>query len=896
MTSSKVKYSGGKIVPRSDLRVGNTEEEGNIKSWRRIATWNVRTILQCGKLENLKIEMARMKMDILGLSEMRWPRAGDLWIGEYRLIHIGTAENNPGIGGVGIIMSKTIGKKVKGFVQYNDRIILVKIETKPKDTIIVQVYMPTFNSSERELEEVYEGIEKVIEKVKGDENLIIMGDWNAVVGEECLGHIIGNYGLGNRNERGDRLIDFCSKHELLITNTYFKHHPRRSRYQIDYIMVKKRFRNQVKDCRSYPGADIDSDHNLLMMKNNLKFKKIVSRKNNDRWHINKLKEEKANDKTDINNRWGIIKSTVTEAASKTLKENKTTVPRKEWITTEIASMIEERRKLKNRTTFESQRKYRELRNLVRNTKVQMRNGSRDAAYKSIKNFFNDYKPNRGAIEDNNGVIIYEDIQRGDVWKKYLEQLYEGPELTGQEIEHEEIMDNSSNYSVLREEFDKALKDLKKKKAAGIDEIQAELWKEFGESMRSELFKLMKELFNSGELPLDFTKCKIISIPKKATTNKYDQYRTISLLTHVSKILTIIMSRRMEYKIEAILSEDQEAILALRIIIEKRIRKDKPTYIAFVDIEKAFDNVNWAIMFKILKRVGTEYTERRLLFKLYQKGVKQGCNLSPSIFNAYIQEAIDIIREKIQLGIKINDRKIDMLRFADDIAVMAENEGELQRMLRCMEETLLNELSMKINTQKTKVLVCSRNNNITTRIHLQNNQEIKQVEEFAYLGSIVSKDDRSKKEIVKRICQAKIPFNKKRGLFTSKNISVRTRINLLMTYVWSIMLYGSETWTIAKAERRRIEAFEIWCFRRMLKISWTDMVSNEEVLERMSVRRTLWSRLIIEGCVEGKNARGRPRMEYMQQIIEDQGCTSYKVTNRKASNREEWRIATNQSQD
>ncbi|XP_025417940.1 uncharacterized protein LOC112688792 [Sipha flava] len=339
------------------------------------------------------------------------------------------------------------------------------------------------------------------------------------------------------------------------------------------------------------------------------------------------------------------------------------------------------------------------------------------------------------------------------------------------------------------------------------------------------------------------------------------------------------------------------------------------------------------MFKILKRASIEYTERRLLFKLYQKetavirfgeteeearirkGVMQGCNLSPSIFNAYIQEAINI-REKIQLGIKINDRKIDMLRFADDIAVIAKNEEELQRMLRCMEETLLNELSMKINAQKTKVLVCSRNNNITTRIHLQNNQEIKQVEEFAYLGSIISKDGRSKKEIVKRICQAKLAFNKKRGLFTSKSTSVRTRINLLMTNVWSIMLYGSETWTIAKAERRRIKAFEMRCFRRMLKISWTDMVSNEEVLERMSARRTLWSSIkkrrnewighvlrhggllgsIIEGCEEGKNARGIPRMKYMQQIIEDQGCTSYKETKRKASNREEWRIATNQSQD
>lgn len=171
-----------------------------------------------------------------------------------------------------------------------------------------------------------------------------MADWNTVVGQESLGKIIGNYGLRNRNERGDRLIDFYSKHELLVTNTFFSHHPRRrytwempgdiGRYQINYIMVKKRFRNQVKDCRTYPESDIDSDYNLLMMKSKVMFKKILSRKNKDRWYINKLKEEKANyrfneltniinisEKTNINIRWAIIKSTVTEVASKALKEN-----------------------------------------------------------------------------------------------------------------------------------------------------------------------------------------------------------------------------------------------------------------------------------------------------------------------------------------------------------------------------------------------------------------------------------------------------------------------------------------------------------------------------------------------------------------------------------------------
>jgi hypothetical protein len=124
-----------------------------------------------------------------------------------------------------------------------------------------------------------------------------------------------------------------------------------------------------------------------------------------------------------------------------------------------------------------------------------------------------------------------------------------------------------------------------------------------------------------------------------------------------------------------------------------------------------------------------------------------------------------------------------------------------------------------------------------------------------------------------------------------------------------MLYGSETWTIAKAEQEIIEAFEMWCYRRILKISWMDMVTNEEVLERMAEKRTLWNvvkkrrnewighvirhggllRLTIEGCVEGKNCRGRSQMEYLQQIMKDQRCKSYEETKRKASNSQQGRV-------
>jgi len=160
------------------------------------------------------------------------------------------------------MLGKAIGKKVKSYVQYSERIILVKIETKLKDTIVVQVYMPTSNSNDSQVEEVYEQMEKAIETIIGEENLNIMGDWNAIVGEgKEKRNIMGKYGLEKRNDRGDRLVEFCAKHDLIITNTCFYHRPRRrytrkmpgdvGKYQIDFIMVKNRFKNQVKDSRSY---------------------------------------------------------------------------------------------------------------------------------------------------------------------------------------------------------------------------------------------------------------------------------------------------------------------------------------------------------------------------------------------------------------------------------------------------------------------------------------------------------------------------------------------------------------------------------------------------------------------------------------------------------------------
>lgn len=128
-----------------------------------------------------------------------------------------------------MLLNKNYGKCAENSYHINDRILIVRINTAPVNSTIIQVYFSTSNSDEKEIEQMYNILEELIEHMHHKDNLIIMRDFNFVVGKIADSDVVGKYGLGTRNKRGSRLVSFCKQNSFLITNT-FSEVPLRRRY------------------------------------------------------------------------------------------------------------------------------------------------------------------------------------------------------------------------------------------------------------------------------------------------------------------------------------------------------------------------------------------------------------------------------------------------------------------------------------------------------------------------------------------------------------------------------------------------------------------------------------------------------------------------------------------
>ena len=195
-----------------------------------------------------------------------------------------------------------------------------------------------------------------------------------------------------------------------------------------------------------------------------------------------------------------------------------------------------------------------------------------------------------------------------------------------------------------------------------------------------------------------------------------------------------------------------------------------------------------------------------------KGVHQGCILSPCLFNFYAEYIMrNAGLEETQAGIKIAGRNSNHLRYADDTTLMAESEEELKSLLMKVKEES-EKVGLKLNIQKTKITASGP----ITSWEIDG-ETVETVSDFIFLGSKITTDGDCSHEIKRCLLLGRKVMTNLDSIFKSRDITLPTKVCLVKTIVFPVVLYGCESWTVKKAERQRIDAFELWFWRRLLRV-------------------------------------------------------------------------------
>ena len=230
-------------------------------------------------------------------------------------------------------------------------------------------------------------------------------------------------------------------------------------------------------------------------------------------------------------------------------------------------------------------------------------------------------------------------------------------------------------------------------------------------------------------------------------------------------------------------------------------------------------------------------------------------------------------EEAQAGIRIAGRNINNLSYADDTTLMAESKEKLKSLLIKVKEES-EKAGLKLNIQKTKIMASSPITSWQT-----DGETMETVRHFIFLGSKITADGDCSHEIKRRLLLGRKVMTNLDSILKSRDITLLTKVRLVKAMVFPVVMYGCESWTIKKAEHQRIEAFELWCWQRLLRVPWTARRSNQSILKEISLEYSLEETLKLKlqycghllqrtdslektlmlGKIEGGKGRQRQRM-------------------------------------
>jgi endonuclease/exonuclease/phosphatase family metal-dependent hydrolase len=745
--------------------------------------------------------------------------------------------------------------------------------------------------------------------------------------------------------------------------------------QIDHIIINGRWRHSLQDVRVMRNADIGSDHNLLVAKVTLKLRKArIGDNRNQRYDVAKLKDPKVKEefRLALRNRFSVLddetaltinnfNSVMREVGDKVLgyRKNK----KSEWISEDTLSRIEERReikkrlldtkspRLKERITKEYSEKNKEVKTSARKDKrdyierlaeeaeAAAEQGDMKTVYQNTKKLKGDYGQYHDLpvkAEDGTHVTIEEEKLKR--WKQHFESILNRPDppVLADIPEAEEDLDiNLGDITV--DEVKQAIHKLKNGKAPGEDGVCPEMLKVEDTVTPQLLCQIFQKIWDSEEAPSDWKTGTIIKLPKKGDLGNCNNWRGITLLSLTSKIFSRILLQRITSAVDGILRQEQagfrkgksciDHIFVLRQILEQTHEWNGSLYVVFVDFEKAFDSLHRDSLWKILRHYGIPQKLVNVIKSIYENfqcrvihnnmltepfevktGVKQGCILSPILFSL----AIDWIMCRTTVGRRQGIQwtltsMLDDLDYADDIGLLSSRNQDTQQKTQQLAESA-SAIGLKVNIGKTQVM---RKNTRGGDPIIINDQPLEEVEEFSYLGSKVTTDGDCAREISTRISKANQAFAMLKPIWRTTSLSVHTKIRIFNSNVLSVLLYGSECWKTTATIERKLEVFQTKCLRRIMKIFWPNMISNEElwhragassIAETIATRRWRWlghvcrmppdslPRVALRWTPQGKRNRGRPKETWRRTVereLKSRGLT-LQTAPTIAADRQKWR--------
>ncbi|KAL0810833.1 hypothetical protein ABMA28_010143 [Loxostege sticticalis] len=935
----------------------------------KIGSYNAKTLRSDDRLEELLHELQKITWDVIGLSEVRRPGEECIKLNSgHTFYYRGKANSHQH--GVGLLINKRLNNNIMTIDSVSDRVLYLTLSITKKVTLkVVQVYAPTSKAPDEDIEQVYENVSKCIHENKTTYT-IVTGDFNAKIGTRADDSetIMGNFGYGDRNSRGAMLIDFLEQHKLYHMGSFFQKRPERKwtwlspgqRYknEIDYVFCTHKY--IVKDVSVLNGFCTGSvrDHRLIRanIEINAKLERYASVKarrpkidtvgltlhkeeyNNKYIIHNKLKEQLScidATNSNIDDITVHLRKTLCDVAQKVAPQGK--IKRQKLKKATIDKLEERRSLLKQGLGYTDVFKLlcKETRKLV---EVDIEEYREETVKKVIENhrgpkvFKKALLPGTQQITkllDENQNLVNNRNHLQEIVVKYYQQLYKSTETEPDTMVSKRVTNVGSEDvpEITDSEIETALSRMKNGKAAGSDNVLVEMVKAGGESVIKTLNTLFNKCLEEGKIPEEWQCANVILLFKKGNRADLNNYRPISLLSQLYKLLTKILTIRLTSKLDFYQPKEQagfrsgystmDHILTLRIVIEKTTEYNMPLWLAFIDYKKAFDSVEtWAII-QSLQNARIDHRYSRLVDYItktskmkvnippetraikIEKGVRQGDSLSPKLFTLVLEDIFKNLRWE-NLGLEIEGKRLNNLWFADDIVLLTDNPIDLQTMIQDLSDASL-QVGLEMNLGKTKIMTnCT---DITTNITV-NQTTIDRVEKYIYLGQEIRMGKENQVNEISRRTRLAWAAYSRIEFALRMNITTEQKARIFDACILPVLTYGAETWVFTKDSINKLRVAQRAIERKLVGVTLRDRMTNKSLREQSKVtdvvqrvaklkwewaghvarKHDSWCKTVVEWRPWGeKRPVGRPQMRWSDDIKREAGSMWIQV----AQDRRDW---------